>query len=122
MAKGQIKQAQAKINQEQFENLCRMQCIEDEIVAWFKISRPTLTRWCNETYGEDFLHTRKRLAAEGTASLRRAQFYKATTGKMDTTMLIWLGKQYLGQTDKIEAENVEKVQIVNDVKCEPTDR
>ena len=33
-------------------------------------------------------------------SLRRMQFEKAQTG--NTTMLIWLGKQMLGQKDKIE--------------------
>lgn len=36
--------------------------------------------------------------AEGKASLRRAQ-YEVATEKKDVRMLIWLGKQYLGQTD-----------------------
>jgi len=34
----------------------------------------------------------------GSTSIRRMQFKKAMEG--DTTMLIWLGKQKLGQTDK----------------------
>jgi hypothetical protein len=38
--------------------------------------------------------------SEGLASLRRAQFKKAIDG--NPTMLIWLGKQYLGQKDQIE--------------------
>ena len=33
MAKGQIKQAQIKIDQKQFENLCKMQCTEKEIMS-----------------------------------------------------------------------------------------
>ena len=37
---------------------------------------------------------------KGRMSLRRLQFEKAQTG--NTTMLIWLGKQMLGQKDKIE--------------------
>lgn len=36
------------------------------------------------------------------ATLRRAQFEKALVEK-DSRMQIWLGKQYLGQTDKLEA-------------------
>lgn len=37
---------------------------------------------------------------EGLASLRRAQFKKALEG--NTTMLIWLGKNYLEQTDRAD--------------------
>ena len=122
MAKGQVKQAQVKIDQVEFEKLCSMQCTREEIYSWFGVSKETLLRWCKNTYDTDFETAFKKFSDKGKVSLRRAQLYKATTGKMDTTMLIWLGKQYLGQTDKIEAENVEKVQIVNDVKCEPTDR
>lgn len=122
MAKGQVKQAQIRINQAEFEELCFMQCTREEICRWFRISESTIIRWCKNTYGKDFNTSYKNFASDGKISLRRAQIQKATRGKMDTTMLIWLGKQYLGQTDKIEAENVEKVQIVNDVKCEPTDR
>lgn len=35
---------------------------------------------------------------EGKMSLRRLQWKSAQAG--DRTMLVWLGKQYLGQTDK----------------------
>lgn len=45
-------------------------------------------------------------AGEGLASLRRRQFKAAQDG--NATMLIWLGKQYLGQADKQEiAQTVE---------------
>ena len=37
----------------------------------------------------------------GKASLRRKQYEVAMGG--NCTMLVWLGKQYLGQTDKIDA-------------------
>jgi lambda repressor-like predicted transcriptional regulator len=40
------------------------------------------------------------------AQIRRKQFEKALAGNGDTTMLIWLGKQLLGQRDKpVEPEN-----------------
>ena len=37
-------------------------------------------------------------------SLRRQQFKSAEAGNV--TMQIWLGKQYLGQTDKVEENNI----------------
>ena len=43
---------------------------------------------------------------QGKTSLRRMQWEKAQSG--NTTMLIWLGKQMLGQKDKLEtSENNE---------------
>lgn len=42
----------------------------------------------------------------GKASLRRMQFKTAQAG--NTTMQIWLGKQYLGQKDKQELEQYGK--------------
>ena len=118
MAKGQIKQAQIKIDKDQFEKLCQIQCTREEIYSFFDVSKETLLRWCKNTYGTDFETAFKNHNQKGKISLRRAQMQKAVSGRMDTTMLIWLGKQYLGQTDKVETENVEKVQIINDVKCE----
>jgi hypothetical protein len=40
---------------------------------------------------------------EGKASLRRLQWQKAS--QLDSTMLVWLGKQTLGQRDKQEIEH-----------------
>lgn len=118
MAKGQIKQAQAKIDKDQFEQLCMLQCSREEVAIFFGVSKESITRWCHNTYGCDFDTVFRQKRENGRISLRRAQWKKATTGKMDTTMLIWLGKQYLGQTDKVETENVERIQIINDVKPE----
>ena len=41
--------------------------------------------------------------SEGAVSLKRAQFDTAVAG--NTAMLIWLGKNRLGQADKIESKN-----------------
>ena len=55
MAIGQIKQAQARIDQKQFENLCAIQCTRDEICSIFGVDDNTLIRWCKEHYdGKDF--------------------------------------------------------------------
>lgn len=87
MAKGQIKQKQATINQKQFENLCAIQCTRDEICAVLEISYSTLMRWCQETYGTDFetIFSEKRQC--GKMSLRRSQWRLA---EKNPTMSIWL--------------------------------
>lgn len=99
MAKGQIKQKQMNINQKQFESLCAIQCTEEEIMAVFDVSKDTLIRWCKNTYGVDFATIYKEKRQMGFASLRRSQFELAKT---NSTMSIWLGKQYLGQKDNID--------------------
>lgn len=105
MAKGQIKQKQANINQKQFESLCAIQCTEEEILAVLDIGKNTLIRWCKETYGVDFGTIFKEKRQNGKASLRRNQFKLAET---NPTMAIWLGKQYLGQKDHTEQEIIVK--------------
>jgi hypothetical protein len=55
----------------------------------------------------------RRGKARGTQSLRRAQMRAALRG--NPTMLIWLGKNCLGQTDKIEA-NVNQTLNLNETK------
>ena len=92
-----------KIDKNQFENMCQIQCTKDEICAIFEINEQTLTKWCEETYNMSFCDIYKSKSSGGKMSLRRQQFAKAEEG--NTTMLIWLGKQYLGQTDKIESKN-----------------
>lgn len=56
----------------------------------------------------DTLHRRfaaviKRGREQGNHSLRLKQYQKAMEG--NPTMLIWLGKQYLGQSDKVESKS-----------------
>lgn len=99
MAKGQIKQKQSKINKELFEELCNMQCTETEICNIFHICEDTLNSWCKNEYGQNFSDTYKIYSANGKMSLRRTQFRLA---EKSSAMAIFLGKQYLGQTEKIE--------------------
>lgn len=49
-----------------------------------------------------FRHIMSKKRAGGKASLRRMQWKSAEDG--NTTMLIWLGKNILGQTDKVQNE------------------
>lgn len=79
-----------------FENLCSMQCTREEIADFFKVDEDTVTAWCKRHYGDTFSVVYKKLSAKGKISLRRAQFRLA---EKNTSMAIFLGKQYLGQRD-----------------------
>ena len=102
------------INQQQFESMCAIQCTKDEICAIFNVHEETLTKWCKETYNMGFSDIYKKKSSTGKMSLRRNQFKSAEAGNV--TMQIWLGKQYLGQTDKVESrnENIETSDVVFD--------
>ena len=99
-----------QIDQKQFENLCGLQCTKEEICDWFEVSDKTLDRWCNETYEESFSDVFSQKRGKGKISLRRMQMRLA---EKNASMAIFLGKQYLGQTDKVEtvfdARNINEV-------------
>ena len=86
-----------EINKDEFEELCKIQCTEKEITAVFGCTDKTLTRWCKDTYGKGFYDVYREKREGGKASLRRAQWRLAAT---NSTMGIWLGKQYLDQHDE----------------------
>ncbi len=73
-----------------------MQCTEEEICGCFDVTDKTLTRWCRDTYGMSFSEIYAIKRGSGKISLRRAQFELA---KKNAAMAIFLGKQYLGQSD-----------------------
>lgn len=81
-----------KKQREQVETLASIGCTWKEISAVTKIAERTLQRRC----GDLFKRGQERLKA----SLRRMQYESAKKGC--AAMLIWLGKQYLGQTEKTE--------------------
>lgn len=80
--------------------LCKIQCTGEEIASVLDIDYDTLQRACKREQGIKFADYIAQKKLGGKASLRRAQFTKALSG--NPTMLIWAGKQYLGQTDKKE--------------------
>lgn len=87
-----------EIDQGQFENLCGLQCTRNEICEWFKTTDKTLDAWCKRTYGEGFSATYEKKRGTGKISLRRMQFRLA---ERNAAMAIFLGKQYLGQSDNV---------------------
>lgn len=96
-----------EIDKKSFENLCSLQCTKDDMCGFFDVDEKTLTKWCHDTYDMGFSDIYKRKASKGKISLRRMQFRKAEDG--NATMQIWLGKQYLGQSDVMRQDvNVTK--------------
>lgn len=91
-----------EINWDEFDKLCYIQCTEEEIAAWFGCSIQILKERCKEEFGLTFREVFEQKRKKGHSSLRRTQFKKATGGS--DTMLIWLGKQYLKQTDKLQVD------------------
>ena len=102
----QMGRPRKQINKTEFEKLCFLQCTEREFCSWFDVSDETLNKWCKENYdGRTFLDVFKEKRENGLISLRRTQFQLA---EKSPAMAIFLGKNLLGQTDKME-------QTVNDV-------
>lgn len=89
----------AKIDQKQFEQLCGLQCTQEEICDWFDVCTDTLNSWCKRTYHKSFSEVFKQKRGRGKISLRRSQWKLA---EKNTSMAIWLGKQYLGQRETTE--------------------
>lgn len=95
-----------EIDSKTFENLCALQCTEREIMDWFEVSDKTLNSWCKRTYGENFSEVFREKRGKGKVSLRRAQWKLAQTS---SSMAIWLGKQYLGQSNNPTTDDVNTV-------------
>jgi hypothetical protein len=91
-----------EIDQTQFEKLCALQCTIDEFCCYFEVDDMTLNAWCKRTYNKSFSEIFRVKKGSGKISLRRKQFEVALAG--NPTMLIWLGKNMLGQAEKSEVE------------------
>lgn len=102
-----------EINQIAFEKLCGLQCTEKEICDFFGVDDMTLARWCKRTYGKRFSEVFRMKRGAGKVSLRRTQWQLA---EKSAAMAIFLGKQYLGQSDKQELTEMERHRIEYDKK------
>lgn len=101
-----------EIDKGTFEGLCALQCTLHEISGFFKCSEDTVERWCKREYGETFADIYKIYSAGGKISLRRAQFKMA---QKNVSMAIFLGKQYLGQKDRVEYDVTEALEKLDEV-------
>lgn len=89
-----------------FEGLCAIQATVEEIENVLDIDHKTIDRLCKERYKDcngnpmNYSQAYAKFSSTGKMSLRRQQYKAAEAG--NTSMLIWLGKQYLGQKEQQE--------------------
>jgi len=91
-----------KIDWELVDRMCGIHCTGEEQAGMLSIDYDTLDRACQREKGVNFAEYFKQKSANGKMSLRRRQYTAAMEGQ--PTMMVWLGKQWLGQTDKIESD------------------
>lgn len=89
-----------EIDWDTFEKLCALHCTLAEIAGILKVSDDTIERAVKRKYKRGFAEVYRQKASSGKMSIRRKQYEIAMSGNV--TMLIWLGKQWLHQTDKQE--------------------
>ena len=90
------------------ETLAGMMCTDEEMAAVLECTVETLQ---SESNKETFLECKKKGQNKGKASLRRLQFKAAEKG--NTAILIFLGKQWLKQTDQVEIKTPDPVININ---------
>lgn len=84
------------------DKLCQMQATLVEVAGFFDCSEDTIDRRIHEEFGICFAEYLKKKSAKGKISLRRSQFQSAVE-KGNVAMQIFLGKQWLGQSDNPQA-------------------
>jgi len=99
------KAAQKAIDGEQVRRMAAIGCTDREIALVLAVSEATLRRRCRAALDAGRASLRR--------SLRRKQWEVARKGNVP--MLIWLGKQYLGQSDRQEVIHGERVAVVEEV-------
>lgn len=88
----------------------------DQLIIWstqeycaekLGISVDTLTRRINEKFGIGFAEYKRQRQEPMRINLLKKQYDTAMNGNV--AMLIWLGKQHLGQSEKLETKNDHKI-------------
>jgi hypothetical protein len=91
-----------EIDWDQVDEMCRIHCTGEEQAAVLGIDYDTLNAACKREKGLGFSDYYAQKSSGGKMSLRRKQYTAAMDG--NTTMLVWLGKNWLGQSDQPEVE------------------
>ena len=92
--------------------MCAIQCTGEECAAILDVSYEHLNNQLKKDGNGGFLDYFKQKGANGKMSLRRKQYDLASSG--NPTMLIWLGKQWLGQADRQFIETKDVTEEVSD--------
>jgi len=91
------------------DKLCSIQCTGEEISSVLNIDYDTLQRSVKDKFGISFADYIAKKKQGGRASLRRMQWKAAENG--NSALLCFLGKNYLGQSDKQEIQHSGGIEI-----------
>lgn len=94
-------------NERELKYLCSIHCTLDEIAGFFQMHKDTLKRKIKEEYGITWSVFYEQNSQGSKVALRRRQIQAAMEG--DTQMLKFLGKNMLGQKEKVEFDGEVKV-------------
>ena len=98
-----MKRIRDDIDFEQLKKLCEIQCTMEETAGVIGVNVKTLAEYINDMTSLTWRGFCQKYGADGRAALRRAQF-KAALEDRNPAMLIWLGKQMLGQKEKVDID------------------
>lgn len=98
-----------KDQKEAFEVLMGIPFVTCEIIStFFKVGESTLVRWIKREYKCTFDDLKEQKQGNLKLKLAGKQFEMAMRGNVP--MAIWLGKQWLGQSEKIEQKIQQRVE------------
>ncbi|MFO0089759.1 MAG: helix-turn-helix domain-containing protein [bacterium] len=92
-----------KLDWDQIGKWLEAGCSGSEIADVLGCHENTIYNRCKDDLDVDFVAFKAKNKAKGMKSLRLAQYESAVIDK-DRGMQIWLGKQWLGQSDKSQTE------------------
>ena len=96
---------------------CRIQCTIPEIAGLIGVNKDTLYERCPIDNGQDFPSFYAEKSEGGKCSLRRSQ-WKVATQTENPALLIWAGKQYLGQSEKVDHGGKVDLNLIGEFKIE----
>ena len=99
-----------EIDPPMFQRMCAAQMTSESICEVLGITVNTLRSWCKRTYGMTTKDVIRKYRAGGFARLRMKQ-YDVAVEEGNVAMLIFLGKNWLGQRDKPEDESAQAEQV-----------
>ena len=85
---------------QQIDKMCAISCTGEEMASVLGVDYDTLVAACKRDHKSRFSEYIKQKSLGGKMSLRRKQYDQAMSG--NSTMLIWLGKQWLKQAEKVD--------------------
>lgn len=105
-----------KIDYEKLNAMCQIHCTEVECAYILGINIDTLAEALKRDGHGSFPEYFKKASAGGKMSLRRRQYKSAMDGSVP--MLIWLGKNWLGQKDNHEDQNINSIDKIDSIFAE----